>query len=459
MTFDAAQSVTVTAPIDQVVARLPVSMCHGDVTLTLVQDTDDRRPSPVVRRAATWRARGIGGAAVVEMVPLGATATQVEVALGAPGPFLRRWRWSARRRTAVAAGLAAAIERHVEQRGPEAMPVPPPRARRAVRLGVPVGATALLLILVLAANLFAPPKPVTLDVATQRFRQQSSATASRQTAQRATVPSTPRKRSVARAAPGGPPAGTPQRTGTARAIPAAAHAAARQPAAPTATSRAQTRDQSATPRRAATAPTQAAPSQQGPVLPDEGVYRYATEGWEEVDVPGGHREFPSETTQTVIHTRCGYRVRWDPMEERWDETTLCPHDQNLLPTQFHTYRSFFGRSVEQHYTCTPGSTPDGAKWLITCSSKDSEMTTVARSLGTKTMSVDGQPVSVTGLRVDSKLEGATSGSRQSVMWHSRDTDVLVYTEVSGQMDVQGPFGSVHYQEHYTLQLRSLQPHT
>src|SRR5688572_23871693 len=57
---------------------------------------------------------------------------------------------------------------------------------------------------------------------------------------------------------------------------------------------------------------------------EEGVYVYATDGYEETDALSGQRhDYPAQTTMTVSKQGCGYRWRWQPLKERWEESDGC----------------------------------------------------------------------------------------------------------------------------------------
>lgn len=446
MNVQSVQSVFVAVPLDAVAARMPATVHVQGMALSLNRAgaTADH-----LRYDGSWEADGAAGTIGVDVTSVSPTASQLEVTLVEPAvhrPARSRVQRDGRV-AAVATVLAAQLERR-----PSSQPRPRP-PRRPLRVAVPVAAAVVILSVVAASALLAP-SPVTLDVATARYRETVAASAATATpGPRPTASQQVRARSrdagdvedaqPARRPPaaGGP--AVPTRTTVGRRV-----AAAQTPVPAGSSQRAtqRTTDQRRT----------AAPERK--VVPEPGVYRYATDGWEEVDVPRGHRRFPPETTQTVVTTDCGYRTRWDPLEERWDENSLCVRDGVPQPAELRTYRSFFGRAVEQHFLCRSAKAPRGAVWAVTCTSDDTTMTTVARSLGQRTMRVDGEDVEVSGLQVVSELEGANTGRRTALLWHARAGGVLVRTEVAGQLEVDGPFGRIDYREEYTLHLASQTPH-
>lgn len=445
-------TVVALAPVDTVARDWATSLTTGAVDLdTQPLASDDRGRQ---RFVGSWSCGGARGRAAVQVLPMGASCSEVEVSLGPAHRRVHRLRWTQHRRSEAAANLASALGGMAEGRTVSPSPARSHR-RRPRAIALPIGGVATLAVAALAAHLLAPPQPVTVDTATARFRQAvETRAATGQTTQ--TPVGVPAERNPKKSPH--PARGMTSATATKH------PAAAQDVEAPTTPGQRRrphdSRGHSTTSedheRRAATGEKSGSEDDFG-AAPDEGVYRYQTNGYEEVDVPRGYREFPEETTQTVLHRDCGYTVRWDPMEERSDENLLCVRDGELQPVWFHTYREFFGRSVEQHFTCRPVRAPRGATWASRCRSDDTTMTNVARSLGVRVMTVDGSRVKVSGTQVQTELQGANSGTRRGELWHASGGGIMVHTDVIGEFDVQGPFGEVHYREQYTLRLVSLQP--
>lgn len=446
MTDDAVQSVFVAASVATVADRMPSSIRADGATLSLAPGAGEPQR---LRFDGTWEAGGLTGRAAIDVDRASAAACELQVALFEPAGHRHAWRWSPTRRQCLAGALATAVASQIEQRRVAAAPTTRPRWRP---LGIAVPVVAVVALSAVVASTVVAPNPVTLEAATARYREASASGATSALATASSSGLQPRER----------PGDSGDTTGQDGQHSAQAARAPR-PSTSQATPRILAMDESAAGRPQTSGQHEgrsddAAEKHDTTAVPEPGVYRYATRGWEEVDVPGGRRRFPGETTQTVVRTECGYRVRWDPLEERWDENSLCVRDGMPQPMEFRTYRSFFGRSVQQHFECRPEPPPKGAAWATRCKSQDTTMRTVARPLDTRAMTVDGERIEVTGLQVDSRLRGANEGERSAVTWHARRGAVLVHTEVSAQLEVEGPFGPVDYREQYTLHLASQQPH-
>ena len=58
---------------------------------------------------------------------------------------------------------------------------------------------------------------------------------------------------------------------------------------------------------------------------DYGLYVYATTGYETTDALAGARhDYPAETYLTIQPGGCGTLVRWQPLEQRYEEWDYCP---------------------------------------------------------------------------------------------------------------------------------------
>jgi hypothetical protein len=213
---------------------------------------------------------------------------------------------------------------------------------------------------------------------------------------------------------------------------------------------------SATPTPAATAAA--------PPSTEEGVYTFNTEGYESTNALGGARhDYPAETAVTLRRTDCGWTQRWQPLQERWDETALCHTDQGMDVRRFTTHHEFFQRSQEQAFDCPEGSNvhrwnaPPGATWTWRCTAGSSAIDTVVTVEGTEPLDLGGETVDVVRIRYESKMTGANRGTQVQERWlrPGDGLNVRIHTDIDTETD--SPFGAVHYEEHYTITMASLHP--
>src|SRR6266540_4252461 len=128
-------------------------------------------------------------------------------------------------------------------------------------------------------------------------------------------------------------------------------------------------------------------------LPREGVYAYATSGWEQVSIPGGRHDYPESTTITLRHGGCGTITRWDALVERWDERETCPSPAGEQLRSLTSYHEFFRHGERLTYRCSPGSlarpaiASKGERWGGSCTSDGSTATFQGVVIGRERLSV------------------------------------------------------------------------
>ncbi|WP_052666906.1 hypothetical protein [Nitriliruptor alkaliphilus] len=451
----------VRAATDDVVARLPR---HADVGGVTVDLSPRWRPGSVEGArcsTATWRRGRVAGTATLEVRPAGWGWSELEVRWHGAGPP----RWGHGRQRDATPTVARTLGAIVDGR---ALGAPRPPAARPVR-GRTLVAAATTIALVGASLVIGPltaPTPVTADDALAQFR---AAAEGATTAARVASGTNPGSGTE-----GGPDATDPASDGLATAPPEARTTPAPSTVGAVApTSGSDTTDEApaSTPSgapapEAAPAPTPATAGPDGPqrsessaARPPAGVYRYATDGWEELDTRGSHRRFPEETVQVVHHTDCGFRQVWEPIAERRDEHGFCVDVDPPLLVTTDTARSFYGQERRQHFTCSPVRTvADG--WTARCTDPDgTSMTVTTRREGTERRTVGGRSVEVARLRVEAELSGETTGWRRSTVWVRASDGLLVRSEVEAELEAPGPVGRVGYRERYVLDLVDLEART
>jgi hypothetical protein len=195
-----------------------------------------------------------------------------------------------------------------------------------------------------------------------------------------------------------------------------------------------------------------------------GVYRYATEGFEEVDALGGARhDYPATTTVTYARADCGTEERWQPLRERVGAATSCAGTDGDELRATYQRREFFGQSQEKSYRCDPGlllrpaEPRPGRTWRGTCRSADSTAAFSGRVVALEDLVVDGTRVPVVRVRLDGTLTGSTRGRSDREVWLRRADGLLVQAVGRTDTDADTPGGTVRYRESYRLRLLSLQP--
>jgi hypothetical protein len=444
----------VRAATGDVVTRLSRDVLVDGVLLELPSEWQAGEVEGSRTTAATWRRGRAEGTVRLEVRPAGWGWSELELRWDGAGP---RRRADPRRRDG-APTLGQLLGAHVDGRTvgtPTTPAVAPVRGRTLV--------AAATTIAVIAASVVIGPlvstTPVTADDAVAQFR------ATSRTAD-ATEPRTPDPdggpdlpRPASEATADGD-AGTTSPPPTGEAItPAAGHGAATGVSGEDLS--AGSAGPGATPTGTTARPGRAAPvaTDTSPARPPAGVYRYATDGWEELDTRGSHRRFPEETVQVIHHTDCGFRQVWEPLAERRDEHGFCSDVDPAILVTTDTARSFFGQQRRQRFTCSPVRT-DRDGWTTRCDDTDgTTMTVTTRREGTERRTVGGRAVEVSRMRVEAALTGETTGRRASTVWVRASDGLLVRSEVEAELEVAGPFGRMGYRERYVLELADLEPRT
>lgn len=197
---------------------------------------------------------------------------------------------------------------------------------------------------------------------------------------------------------------------------------------------------------------------------EPGVYRYATEGHEQVDALGGARhDYPATSTITYSRRGCGSEERWQPLEERVGVTVQCDGERGPELRETFQQREFFGQSQSERYTCdagtlvVPADPQPGSTWSGRCRSDDSTVALAGRVVALEELDVAGTPVPVVRVRVVGTLSGSTRGRTDRELWLARADGLLVQAVGSTDTDADTDAGTVRYQETYRLELQSLTP--
>jgi hypothetical protein len=218
-----------------------------------------------------------------------------------------------------------------------------------------------------------------------------------------------------------------------------------------------------TPAKAATAaPATAATPPQETIK--DGVYVYDTKGYEATSALGGARhDYPAQSTITVQHGGCGWTTRWQPLQERWEQWQFCANGAEVTTNHLSMYHEFFHRQQQQDFDCPPGSVVKpaqpsvGQRWAFTCTSPNAAAANSFTVLDTEPFTVAGRQVQALHIRTESKLTGINDGTQVQEQWLQRTTGVLLRRVLDNDCMADSPFGKVHYEEHYSLQLSSLDP--
>jgi hypothetical protein len=207
--------------------------------------------------------------------------------------------------------------------------------------------------------------------------------------------------------------------------------------------------------------TDSGPRQASPV--PEGVYVYRTAGFEKTDALTGvtHR-YPSRSTITVTADQCGLRLRWDLLEGRSTTWTVCVVSGRWDVESQEERHTFFGRTERTTYTCTdtslrPAGDRPGTSFAVLCSTGSAEERGSGRVVALEILRVAGETVETVHVRRRASFTGRIRGRSTQDVWLARDAGVPVRLEMTTDTTNDSAVGDVHYEEHVSLRLVSLEP--
>ena len=200
-------------------------------------------------------------------------------------------------------------------------------------------------------------------------------------------------------------------------------------------------------------------------LPEPGVYRYTTTGFEHVDVFGGStHQYPRTTTLTVTDDGCGVLLRWDLLQERREEWRLCVDDRGVVwQTSGAFYHEFFQHGQVDAMTCdrpvvlVPIDRRPREGVAESCLLAGSIWTPEWRVLEQGTRAVDGRDVRVIHVRMTVDIR-TRYYERTTVDYWLDDHGLplsIAATKISNSDS--GLAGDVVYTESLTAELDSLSP--
>lgn len=216
------------------------------------------------------------------------------------------------------------------------------------------------------------------------------------------------------------------------------------------------------PARSASSTAAATPEPVALVAP--GVYRYATTGQEHVDaLNGAAHTYPAETTITVVPDGCGVSLRWDALEERWDEWQLCATADGVwLQTDGIQYHEFFGQPDDEAVACTaavilvPAVIGETAPVQQACTLADDPWTPVWTILERAPRTVDDRQVDVQHVRMQIE-DDDEYWEHTTIDWYLALDGLPVQVVATKSSLSPSPIGDVQYDEHFQLDLVSLTP--
>lgn len=196
----------------------------------------------------------------------------------------------------------------------------------------------------------------------------------------------------------------------------------------------------------------------------EGVYVYATAGFEKTDALSGvtHR-YPRRSTITVAADDCGVRLTWRVLKGRSTEWIYCVVPPGWLLERQDERHTFFGRTEQTTYECEstpirPAEPVVGTRWrVLDCGTGETDERGAVRVVGMPLVRVGEADVRTVHVRKTTTLTGTIRGTSRHDLWFHAGSGLPVKLVMVSRTTNDSPIGDVRYQEAVHLRLTSLEP--
>jgi hypothetical protein len=197
---------------------------------------------------------------------------------------------------------------------------------------------------------------------------------------------------------------------------------------------------------------------------DYGLYTYETTGYETTDALAGSRhDYPAQTYLTIQPGGCGTLVRWQGLEQRYEEWDLCADGTMTGWSSFHQW---FGVENTDVWKCPepmPVQGEPGASWQAECDRVSSQeageghKTLAYEVVGPETLTVGDETVETLHVRISSLQTGGSEGYGLTDLWYLPGTNLPVRWVEQASSTTDTRIGAVGWAEQFEALLTSLQP--
>lgn len=200
--------------------------------------------------------------------------------------------------------------------------------------------------------------------------------------------------------------------------------------------------------------------------PREGVYVYASSGFESVNVPGGRREMPPEAALTVRHRAGGISTELRPYEEHVDVFEISYDGAAIRSDSWYIERTFAGQRSSQKWECLSSEpmhlrgAPVGRVGRQVCTWEArarTEGTYTLRGYEVITLGDGTRIVDAAHVVIENTTSGESVGRAVIHLWLHPDTGLVLRDIRDITSETPSPVGRVTYTEQTEFVLRSLTP--
>ena len=218
---------------------------------------------------------------------------------------------------------------------------------------------------------------------------------------------------------------------------------------------------------AAPAPATAPPSASPFSAPAEGVYAYATHGYERISFGGARHDYPSETFATARRRPgCQWELEHRVAKEHVETRLFCGEPGTFSFLQQTIQVTFYGQTNSSTVRCDPpeitartGDAPSSQRQFACHLDNGDEVAETVTYLGPATVPIDGAEVAALHVLVEGRMSGQVHGTSRIELWLHPQTG-LTLRSVSHVQSTAPAFGTtVDYEEDASYLLEHLSPST
>jgi hypothetical protein len=201
--------------------------------------------------------------------------------------------------------------------------------------------------------------------------------------------------------------------------------------------------------------------------PPEGVYTYATSGYEQISLAGARHDYPSQSFATVRHgSGCQWGFEHRVIQEHVETHVYCSEPDALAFLQETDQVTFFGQTNTRTYRCDPpeitahlGDGVGSSRQFNCRSDSGGQLSARVSYLGREPVAIDGVAVSALHVVVDSQISGDVHGSSRTELWLHPQTGLALREEISVKSHSPAFGTTVDYEEKASYALEHLVPAT
>jgi len=199
-------------------------------------------------------------------------------------------------------------------------------------------------------------------------------------------------------------------------------------------------------------------------MPAEGIYAYATSGYESLSMAAARHDYP-DTTWMILEQGdgCNFTLDHRILEEKRVVQTLCNAGPAITKVAYDSWITFFGQTVESHYVCDGGTVADRRDVVGhtphsgACAEANASSHDRIWLVGIEPLVIGGERIDAVRYHSESELRGDVTGHSQTEAWYHPETGLPLRVERRTTSYANAFGGDVEYNEDATFELISLTP--